>query len=474
MMSTLFLNLPADDKITRRYMCSYQSPTSLFPPLELLSLAAVYKKCVDKNPYFIDAIAENKNTTQVIDYIKTNHIDLVVVLVGFECFEEDLQGIHDIKTHCPNILIVAFGHYPTLYAEEILNNSSIDIIIKGEPEEQMVNFLQQPNQELYHHKKTILSNDTAKGVFQNRIKNYNELPFPGHDLVNYQYYHEPMMASPFAMIQSARGCPYSCNYCVKSFGSLLTLKTPESIIEEMLLLKQQYSIKAIRFIDDTFTINKKRVLAICQLMIDTHIDIEWSCLSRTDNVDAEILQLMKKAGCKRIYYGIENASQRILDAYDKNINAEDALKAVIATNEAGIETAGFFMLGLPDENEDDFLKNKIFVQKANFDYIGIGGLVLYPGTELFDRYKDHVEFSLFPYINRFKDEALQQRYLKWNKELYNTYIFSFNGLKKNISKAITQPHNTFNTLAHALHYQAKYNRGVFHHIQHHKKQLNYG
>lgn len=465
----LFLNLPSSDKITRRYMCSYQSPTSLFPPLELLSLASVYKHIAGSAPHFIDAIANNINITELCTYIGKNKISHIVSLIGFECFEEDMLMVAKIKEAHPDVRLLVFGHYPTLFAQAILDNSAVDIVIKGEPEEVFADhFYKLENTS----EKQIWEFEIGNGVNKNRIKDYNNLDSPLYDLVDHKPYHEPMMARPFGMIQSARGCPYSCNYCVKSFGTRLTLRSPEKVVEDILFLQKTHKIKALRFIDDTFTVNKQRVLDICALLVSKKIKLEWSCLSRTDNIDAEMLQAMQQAGCKRIYYGVENASQRILDAYKKGINAQEALAVIQLTNKAGIETAGFFMLGLPEENEDDFLQNKAFIKAAKFDYIGIGGLVLYPGTELYERYKAEVDFSLFPYVNKFKDESIQKRYLRWNKELYDSFLYSRHFATKFISKSIHSPLQTIDTLSNALKYELNYGNGFFHHIQKNKTVLN--
>lgn len=452
-------------------MCSYQSPTSLFPPLELLSLAAIYRDVTGRNPFFIDAVAQKKNINEVIQFISKQQVQCVVSLIGFECFEEDMQTIARLKEQCNNIKIFVFGHYPTQFSEEILKKSAADVVLKGEPEEvfseNILSFSEKTSG------KQIWSLPTGSGVNKNRIKNYNNLPTAAYELADHTHYHEPMMAHPFGMIQSARGCPYSCNYCVRSFGARLTLRSPEKVVEEILLLKKIHNIRALRFIDDTFTINKKRVLDICQLIIAGRIKLEWSCLSRTDNVDEEMLYWMKRAGCKRIYYGVENASQRILDFYKKGINVKEAFNAIQLTNTAGIETAGFFMLGLPEETEEDFNLNKEFITDAKFDFIGIGGLVVYPGTPLFDIYKTEVDFNLFPYVNRFKDKQLQKRYLKWNKELYSSFMCSKHFAKGVIVKAVQSPKQSFITLKNAIGYQLEYGHGVFHHIQRHNKALNY-
>jgi anaerobic magnesium-protoporphyrin IX monomethyl ester cyclase len=467
----LFLNLPSEDKITRRYMCSYQSPTSLFPPLELLSLAAAYRAVTGKAPMVLDAIASGLGISGVSEYMAERGVTHVVSLIGFECFEEDMEAIRQLKHQHPKAMFTVFGHYPTLFGEELLERSAADFVLMGEPEELFIAALNDGRLDADVGKLVIKGTQT--GVGTNRVLDYASLPMPAYDLLSDWTYHEPMMARPFGMIQTARGCPYSCNYCVKSFGSKLTMRPAEAIVEEIQLLQRLKGIRSLRFIDDTFTIRKQRVLELCALMQSSGIRLEWSCLSRTDNVDAEMLRSMRAVGCKRIYFGIESGSQRILDLYDKGLNAEQALEAVRLTNEHGIESAGFFMLGLPEETEEDFHLTRQFILNARFDYVGIGGLVLYPGTALFNRYRDQLEFSLLPYVNRFKDEELQRRYLRWNKELYNAFLTSPAFLGGMATKALSSPVQTMQTMASALGYQMSTGQGVFHHIQRHRQGLSY-
>jgi radical SAM superfamily enzyme YgiQ (UPF0313 family) len=385
-----------------------------------------------------------KNSKRHSSIYSKNNIKYVVCLIGFECFEEDIRTIAEIKKINPACSIIAFGHYPTHFTDEYLEKTFIDIIIKGEPELAFRDFISDESMTSSGSKRVLGTNiDAFAENNKNRIKDYNELPMPAYDLVDHSPYHEPMMARPFGMIQTARGCPYSCTYCTKSFGTRLTLRSPEQVVAEIETLQKLHHIKSLRFIDDTFTINKNRVTAICDLIAKRGIKIEWSCLSRTDNIDENILREMKSAGCKRIYYGVESGSQRILDFYKKDINVEESLRAVHLTNQAGIETAGFFMLGLPEETESDFESNKEFIARAKFDYIGIGGLVIYPGTPLFQQYKDDIDFSLFPYKNAFKNESITQRYTRWNKELYKSFLFQWKLCKESNNQCPLLPLSDF-------------------------------
>eukprot|EP01034_Spumella_vulgaris_P013986 gene13986-17863_t len=176
---------------------------------------------------------------------------------------------------------------------------------------------------------------------------------PAYEMVDTSHYFETLMPGPFTLIQTSRGCPVTCNYCVTT-------------------LKQEQHIRSFRIIDDTFTVNKKRVIEICKGMVENNLRLKWTCLSRTDTLTEEMLYWMKKAGCVRIYFGLESGSQRMLDYYKKSINLAEAAETLRLCRKMGVETAGFFMAGLPIETADDFEQTIRFATKAQLTFAMVG------------------------------------------------------------------------------------------------------
>lgn len=426
-MNVLLLNLPNSKRVTRRYMCSYYSEASLFPPVELLALGGICKLVDEVNVKLIDAIDLGIGTEEVIEEIAAFAPTIIVSLIGFECFEEDINEINIIKKHFQNQKIVLFGHYATLFPHEVLKISNADIVIKGEPDlifQDLIfaikNNLPTDNIGGLCYKKSkleILNNEALL-----RIRKPNELPIPAYDLLpTSNSYEEPMMKKPFAMIQTARGCPYNCNFCVKSYGTRLGLRDEDDVIKELLLLKQKHGIKSFRFIDDTFTVSASRVISICNLIISNNLNLRWSCLSRTDNIKPSILTAMKEAGCKRIYFGIESGSQKMLDYYKKGVDKSEMLKSLLLCREYGIETVGFFMTGLGIETEEDFEESVQFAIDAKLTYAGIAMITPYPGTPLFESIKPELDFTLYPYKVEFKDKKLYEIYQKREAYFYKKF-----------------------------------------------------
>lgn len=424
-MDILLLNLPFPARLTRRYMCTYVSATSLFPPYELLSVGGVAKSILGAQVSVLDCIAKKMNEADLHDWLDQHPQDIVLSLIGLESFEQDINHVNSLKKKYPKTTQVIFGHYPTTFPLEVLSNCMADVLIKGEPDEVFGELVRAISQRedlanvagIAFKKEDTISNNPDKG----RINRLDNLPMPAYELMDASLYFETLIPGPFALVQSSRGCPFSCNYCVTTFGSRFIAKSAEVVLEELEFLKYNNRIKSFRFIDDTFTINKKRVIAICEGIIERKLNLKWTCLSRTDTLSEDMLYWMKKAGCVRIYFGLESGSQRILDYYKKNVNLTEVKETLLLCKKIGIEVVGFFMGGLSMETDEDFEQTVRFALDSKITFASFCELTLYPGTELYELNKEEVEFSLFPYVNRYKNPEAAARFERWSKEFHRRF-----------------------------------------------------
>lgn len=422
----VFLNLPNNVRVQRRYMCSYNAPNMLFPPIELLYLAAIAREWHQKNVFLVDAIAENLNLESCIEKVAQINPDIIVTITGFEIFEEDIITLNSIINKVPQARFVVFGHYPTIFPEEIFKHASIDFILYGEPDVNFSNLLDYLNEKITINELVgVYYLDEEKRVKINkgeeRIKKPGILPFPAHDLLKIDAYFEPFLPQPFALIQTARGCPYSCNFCVRSYGQRLSLRNPKNIIEELIWLKKIHQIKSFRIIDDTFTATSKRVIEFCNLLIENNLNLSWTCLSRADTLNEELIQRMKESGCKRVYIGFESGSKKVLQAINKDIDQSLAIHNVKLLKKYNIEVSGFFMVGHPLETEIDFEDSVKFAIDTDLDYITAFEFITYPGTAIYDEMKEQVNFSLMPYKNEFIDKNTHNVSQKRVKQFYKRF-----------------------------------------------------
>jgi radical SAM superfamily enzyme YgiQ (UPF0313 family) len=443
-MTGLFLNLPYIKKVARKYNCSYNTPTFLIPPLELLSLAGVFRAWHNGTPYLIDAIASSMNLEDVCRHIETMKPDIIVTIAGFEFLDHDIDSLNVIKTRFPDIPVVLFGHYAGIFHREIFNKSRIDYIIHGEPElifHELLLAIQ--NRKNIAEINGISYRNAHADIHRpggSRIPNPNELPMPAYDLLQIDHYSEPFFPKPYVTIQSARGCPYTCNYCVKTYGTKLTALTPENMLHYIQKLVELHRIRSFRFIDDTFTAVPSRVTAFCRLLIDHNLHyLKWSCFSRPDTLNREMLEYMKKAGCSRIYFGIESGSQKMLDFYNKGLQIAEVKDNLLYCRSLGIETVGFFMVGAPDETPDDLQQSIDFAISSKLDFITIFQFVAYPGTPIFRKMEQLLDFSVLPYQNRFKDEKLTLKAMRYQKHFFRKFYLR-PSFVKSLSRLIMHNH----------------------------------
>ncbi|MBU1632426.1 MAG: radical SAM protein [Nanoarchaeota archaeon] len=316
----------------------------------------------------------------------------------------DLVGINAISVHYNFVKwlskklkehhsgkIILGGALPTFSSEIVLKNTEVDICVLGEGEITIINLLNnwdnisKVNGIHYKNNGKIIKNTERE-----YIKNLDIIPFPAWELFPIKnYLKTPASLEGYGInsmnIISARGCPYRCEYCSKTFKSC-RLRSVDNIIEEIKELKKRYGIKVIDFNDELVLISKSRMLELCKKI--ALLKIKWTCQGRTNVVDYEMLSEMKKAGCYEVGYGIESGSQKILDNMKKDTTVEIAIKAVLETKKAGIKPALQSMFGYTGENHDT-IKETIEFYNTIHDHPASESSITtpFPGTVLYDNLK---------------------------------------------------------------------------------------
>jgi radical SAM superfamily enzyme YgiQ (UPF0313 family) len=216
------------------------------------------------------------------------------------------------------------------------------------------------------------------------IRSLDELPMPMHELLPLEQYRMPLIKGPFTFIVTSRGCPAGCIYCIKhvSYQYSTRLRSPDLLMQEMWHLKK-LGIDNIHMYSDLFTVSRDQVVELCQRMINEEINIKWTCNSRIDYVDEEMLQLMGEAGCWLISWGIESGNEQILKNARKGAFPDKAERALRWAKNAGIKNWGYFIIGLPGETEDTIRETIEFSKKLPLDIALFHVAAPYPGTPFF-------------------------------------------------------------------------------------------
>jgi anaerobic magnesium-protoporphyrin IX monomethyl ester cyclase len=216
------------------------------------------------------------------------------------------------------------------------------------------------------------------------IRNLDDLPIPLHHMLPFDKYRIPMIKGPYTFIVSSRGCTAGCKYCIKhvSYQYSIRVRSPENIMTELRVLKD-LGIKHVNMYADLFTVNREQVMGLCKLMIEEELGLTWTCNSRVDYVDEEMLQLMGKSGCIYIAWGIESSNEQILKRAAKGYRLEQAPRALKWAHKAGIKNWGYFIIGLPGETQETIQQTIKFAKQLPLDIALFHVAAPYPGTPFF-------------------------------------------------------------------------------------------
>ncbi|MFQ5488386.1 MAG: B12-binding domain-containing radical SAM protein, partial [Gammaproteobacteria bacterium] len=216
------------------------------------------------------------------------------------------------------------------------------------------------------------------------IPNLDDLPMPLHHLLPLKKYRMPLLRGPFTFVVTSRGCPAGCKFCIKhvSYQWSVRLHSPERIMEELWLL-HDLGIHNIHMYADLFTVNRDQVMGLCERIIQEELPVKWTCNSRVDYVDQEMLTMMGRAGCWLISWGIESANEEILRRVRKGYRKEQALDALRWARQAGIKNWGYFIIGLPGETEETIQETIAYSKSLPLDLALFHIAAPHPGTPFF-------------------------------------------------------------------------------------------
>jgi radical SAM superfamily enzyme YgiQ (UPF0313 family) len=373
--------------------------TNASPSLGLLHLAAEVREH-GYQPSIIESDIFDLSIDQVVKQISEQapaFVGITLFTVGVWCAAEMAQKI---KQYSPNTTIIVGGpHISSMGTETMERFKSFDYAVVGEGEEALVQLLDclSNNGDLKQVPALIYRDNDSSRITQEIIqtpkqainKDLDRLPMPAWDLLpDFPRAYRPAVydfpRSPVASIAASRGCPFHCKFCdTSTFGASVRAYSPQRVFEIMQHLQSQYGIKHILFVDDLFTASKNRTTELCNLIIDNNMDITWSCASRVDVVKLETLELMKKAGCWEISFGLESGSEKLLQKMDKSATLAKSVRALEWTRQAGIRSKGLFMLGYPGETLDTIQQTKEFLKKVPLTIMNLTKFTPYPGSPIY-------------------------------------------------------------------------------------------
>ena len=354
------------------------------PPLGIAYIAAM----LEKNGItvkILDAPALEIGHEAVKNEIQKYSPDIVAVTSVTPTIESALKTAKISKEACPNAVTVLGGYHPTFTYQEVLKNDFVDIVVCGEGELTMVELVDSlENGKNLREVKGIATKD-FKTLPRGIIKDLDSIPFPARHLLPMDEYKILNMKLTTGTIVSGRGCPYKCSFCASSamHGQKLRLRSAENVVDEMEYLVNDHNIEMVAFMDDTFTLNNKRVYEICETIKDRGLDNYWGCTARVDTISEDLLKTMKDAGCITMFLGVESADQQFLNQINKNTNINRIKKTFQLTKDFGMRTIATVVLGMPGDTKRSITTTIKFVKTLDPSYAVFSLATPYPGTDFY-------------------------------------------------------------------------------------------
>jgi anaerobic magnesium-protoporphyrin IX monomethyl ester cyclase len=377
------------------YFRTRASTEMLFPPLGLACLSAQLKQRHIETRIFDCTF---QTFSRVVKDLLAYHPEVVGISSMILLSRNTFRFAELIRERLPEALLVVGGPMPTLYPERYAG--PFDLVFRGESDLSFPNFCQ----DYFAHqlgRKTLYALDLASypglyshtldlqvenPVIHHSLKEIRDFPTPdrsGFDHDSYQQYWMAKNGSRTTSIMVTLGCPFNCDFCSRPiFGHAYRKRELDQVFEEIEEIRQ-LGYDHLWIADDNFTLNLSLLKKYCQRMLGS--GMKWSCLSRTTGIDADIAQLMKEAGCQRVHLGLETGSDETLNLMNKKATLEDGVRAISHFRKAGIEVAGFFIVGYPGETTGSIEQTFKFALSLPLNEISFNVPFPLPGSALFDR-----------------------------------------------------------------------------------------
>jgi radical SAM superfamily enzyme YgiQ (UPF0313 family) len=374
--------------VVREDRCEITERDSNIPPYSYLQLAAVLQRAGNE-VRLIDANGFDLEFSE-LERASLQDSDIVFFRFTPTTFRSDIRIAEIAKRQNPNVTTIGACWTLRSYAQNVLEKAPLmDIYSIGDPlrvvpavaesiseRSPRVEF---PPSNTHDRLKQSLATASLPAFPQ------EEVGIPPYDLLpNLDvYYSHVRQNSPYSILYFGKGCPYQCNFCTVN-STRFSSRAPQEVVEELSILKGKYRLRSFSFFDETFTMNRKKVIELCQLLAQERLDLRWFCETRVDRIDPELLHLMKKAGCHGISLGVESGSQKILDNVAKGVTVDQNRTGILMMKAAGIKVYANFILGLPGETPETIRETMALIRSTLPNGFQINIAQPYPGTAFFE------------------------------------------------------------------------------------------
>lgn len=389
-MNILVLNLPFGSKIIRRYSCSYYARGFLYPPEELLRVATIIKEYSENQVFFLDSIAEKRSVSDVLSFIKSRNIQLVITLLGIDFVHKDYKTIRRMKKAVPGLKIAGIGYMPSRFKDSF---QELDFVLDNLFEQRLFDALKEK--------------DFLKGLKKSQSKrlefNPDIISSTNRNFVRASDYSELFCRGKTAFLYYAFGCSFHCSYCIHSYDLKPSVKRDKGKVLSEILEIYKAGYKNIRFLDDNITQDIGFLADLRDFVRRKKIKLNFYGLSRIDLINSKTVALLKEINFKRLYIGLETFSPEMQKLYKKNIDVDFAglRKKFSLLRKNGIETGVWILYSPMHENKNDIADYAKSLRKLKASLVNISIVTPYIGTELFEDERESIRFRLMPFVSEF-------------------------------------------------------------------------
>ena len=337
---------------------------------------------------------------EAVDRVQRSKPDVVGIYSMFSMKAPALRMAKLLRSRCE--MLVAGGPLPTLCAEDFLDD--FDVVGVGEGEATVLELAEtvEGRRSLSTVKGIVYKNHESNSAYATRtpvrevFQDLDGLPFPARDQFDneaYKHHYRKRFGYTASSVITSRGCPFECDFCSRAvFGHEFRTRSAVNIVDELESVKA-LGYERVMFSDDCFTLDRRRLLNICGEIARRRLDVGWECLSRVDTINPETAFAMKKAGCIRVFFGLESGNDTVLALMNKQATTAEARKAVLTAKAAGIQVGAFFIVGYPGETDNTILDTLRFASSLPLDYLSFSVPYPIPGTPLYDRVRNSIAFD---------------------------------------------------------------------------------
>jgi anaerobic magnesium-protoporphyrin IX monomethyl ester cyclase len=361
-------------------------------PLGLLSIAAYLER--EGHTVFVqDCLGPQApvGTAANVRQIMAHAPDMVGFSATTSGFPDGYDMACAIKQIRPDVRTVFGGvHISSLGGRLLEDREHIDYLCRGEGELTLSELADGRDPRDIHglvwrDKDRVVTNPARE-----HLPDLDDLPFPAYEkLTGFpRKYNLPLFSyilSPGATMVTSRGCPYRCSYCDRSvFQQGFRYNSPEYIYGHMKYFRTRFGVRHLNIYDDLFTLNRKRIAALCDMLVDKPLGMQFNCAVRVGHADDELLRMLRAAGCLMVSLGIESGDPDLLEIHKPGVYLDEVRDTVQRIQAAGLRAKGLFMMGLPGETAASIQKTSDFVMSLELDDMNMAKFTPFHGAPIWN------------------------------------------------------------------------------------------